>query len=213
MAVTHVRGGGEYGEDWHQAGSRQKKPNTWRDGIASAEWLIAHGYTSPARIAIQGSSAGGIFVGRALTERPDLFTAAIDASPLSDMIRFESAPGGAANVPEFGSITTEEGFKGLFEMSAYHKVADAVRYPAVLVTTGINDPRVAPWQAAKLTARLQAASSSGKPVLLRIDYDAGHGFGSTRKQLAEQHADMMAFLLWQLGVPGFAPPPSSDSAR
>jgi prolyl oligopeptidase len=203
IAVAHVRGGGEYGEDWHLAGSRLNKPNTWRDGIACAEWLIAHRYTSAAKLAIQGSSAGGIFVGRAITERPDLFAAAIDASPLSDMIRFESSPGGAQNIPEFGSITTEDGFRSLFEMSPYHKAVDSTRYPAVLLTTGMNDPRVAPWQAAKMAARLQAATSSGKPILLRIDYDAGHGFGSTKKQLAEQHADMMAFLLWQLGAKGF----------
>lgn len=206
IAVAHVRGGGEYGEDWHLAGSRLKKPNTWRDGIACAEWLIAHRYTSAAKLAIQGSSAGGIFVGRAITERPDLFAAAIDASPLSDMIRFESSAGGAQNVPEFGSITTDDGFRSLLEMSPFHKVVDSTRYPAVLLTTGINDPRVAPWQAAKMAARLQAASSSGKPILLRIDYDAGHGFGSTKKQLAEQHADMMAFLLWQLGAKGFGLP-------
>jgi prolyl oligopeptidase len=203
IAVAHVRGGGEYGEDWHLAGSRLKKPNTWRDGIACAEWLIAHRYTSAAKLAIQGSSAGGVFVGRAITERPDLFAAAIDASPLSDMIRFESSAGGAQNIPEFGSITTEEGFRSLLEMSPYHKAVDSTRYPAVLLTTGINDPRVAPWQAAKMAARLQAASTSGKPILLRIDYDAGHGFGSTMKQLAGQHADMMAFLLWQLGAKGF----------
>ena len=206
IAVAHVRGGGEYGEDWHLAGSRSKKPNTWRDGIACAEWLIAHRYTSAAKLAIQGSSAGGIFVGRAITERPDLFAAAIDASPLSDMIRFESSAGGAQNVPEFGSITTGDGFRSLFEMSPYHQVVDSTRYPAVLLITGINDPRVAPWQAAKMAARLQAATSSGKPILLRIDYDGGHGFGSTKKQLAEQHADMMAFLLWQLGAKGFGLP-------
>jgi prolyl oligopeptidase len=213
IAVAHVRGGGEFGEDWHLAGSRLKKPNTWRDGIDCAEWLIAHHYTSAAKLAIQGSSAGGIFVGRAITERPDLFAAAIDASPLSDMIRFESSAGGAQNTPEFGSITTADGFKGLFEMSPYHKVVDSTRYPAILLTTGINDPRVAPWQAAKMAARLQAATSSGRPILLRIDYDAGHGFGSTNKQLAEQHADMIAFLLWQLGVKGFAPMPAQPNVR
>jgi len=206
IAVAHVRGGGEYGEDWHLAGSRSTKPNTWRDGIACAEWLIAHRYTSAAKLAIQGSSAGGIFVGRAITERPDLFAAAIDVSSLSDMICFESSAGGAQNIPEFGSIATEDGFRSLFEMSSYHKVVDSTRYPAVLVTTGINDPRVAPWQAAKMAARLQAATSSGKPILLRIDYDAGHGFGSTKEQVADQHTDMMAFLLWQLGAKGFGSP-------
>ena len=213
IAVAHVRGGGEYGEDWHLAGSRASKPNTWRDGIACAEWLIAHRYTSAAKLAIQGSSAGGIFVGRAITERPDLFAAAIDASPLSDMIRFESSADGAQNIPEFGSIAADSGFKSLLEMSSYHKVVDSTRYPAVLLTTGINDSRVAPWQAAKMAARLQAATSSRRPVLLRIDYDAGHGFGSTNKQLAEQHADMIAFLLWQLGAKGFGPTSAQPMAR
>lgn len=206
IAVAHVRGGGEYGKGWHVAGKQLNKPNTWRDAIACAEWLITHGYTSAAKLAIQGSSAGGIFVGRAITERPDLFAAAIDASPLSDMIRFEATAAGTQNIPEFGSIKTEVGFKGLFEMSPYHKIVDETRYPAVLITTGINDPRVAPWQAAKMAARLQGATSSGKPILLRVDYDAGHGFGSTKSQQLEQHTDMIAFLLWQLGAKGFALP-------
>jgi prolyl oligopeptidase len=182
IAVAHVRGGGEYGSNWHLEGSRANKPNTWRDGIACAEWLIAHGYTSAPKLAIQGSSAGGIFVGRAITERPDLFAAAIAAAPLSDMIRLESSAGGAQNISEF------------------HKTVHSTRYPAVLLTMGINDPRVAPWQAAKMAARLQAATAGGKPILLRIDYDAGHGFGSTSEQQAELHTDMMAFLLWQLGM-------------
>jgi prolyl oligopeptidase len=213
IAVAHVRGGGEYGSNWHLAGSRSNKPNTWRDGIACAEWLIAHRYTSASKLAIQGSSAGGIFVGRAITERPDLFAAAIDAAPLSDMIRLESSAGGAQNVSEFGSITTQDGFSNLFEMSPYHKVVDSTRYPAVLLTTGINDPRVAPWQAAKMAARLQAATASGKPILLRIDYDAGHGFGSTSEQQAELHTDMMAFLLWQLRVGEFGSALAQPAAR
>jgi prolyl oligopeptidase len=213
IAVAHVRGGGEYGSNWHLEGSRANKPNTWRDGIACAEWLIAHRYTSASKLAIQGSSAGGIFVGRAITERPDLFAAAIDASPLSDMIRLESSAGGAQNIPEFGSITTKEGFSSLLEMSPYHKVVGATRYPAVLLTMGMNDPRVVPWQAAKMAARLQAATAGGKPVLLRIDYDAGHGFGSTSEQQVELHTDMMAFLLWQLRVEEFGSAPAQSGAR
>jgi len=210
IAVAHVRGGGEYGSNWHLGGSRSNKPNTWRDGIACAEWLIAHRYTSASKLAIQGSSAGGIFVGRAITERPDLFAAAIDASPLSDMMRLESSAGGAQNVPEFGSVRTEDGFRSLLEMSPYHKVVDSTRYPAVLLTTGMNDPRVAPWQAAKMAARLQAATASGKAILLRIDYDAGHGIGSTSEQQVEQHTDMIAFLLWQLRVGEFGWAPASS---
>ena len=205
LAVPHVRGGGEYGEDWHKAGYQLTKPNTWKDAIASGEWLIANGYTTSARLSIMGGSAGGIFVGRAITERPDLFGAAIDQVPLSDMLRFEFAANGPPNIPEFGSVKTEDGFKGLYAMSAYHWVRDGTKYPAVLVTTGLNDPRVDSWQAAKMAARLQAASASGKPVLLRIDYDAGHGQGSTKKQDYEERADTFAFLLWQAGLTAPAP--------
>ncbi len=205
LAVAHVRGGGEYGEDWHKAGYKLTKPNTWNDAIACVEWLITHKYTSPAKLAIMGGSAGGIFVGRSITERPDLFGAAIDEVPVSDGLRMESSSNGVPNVPEFGTVKEADGFKGLLEMSSYHQVKDGVKYPAVLLTTGINDPRVDAWQAGKMAARLQAASTSGKPVLLRIDYDAGHGFGSTKKSQYEERADTFAFLFWQFGVKGFQP--------
>jgi prolyl oligopeptidase len=207
LAVAHVRGGGEYGEDWYKGGYKATKPNTWKDAIASAEWLIAHKYTATPRIAIMGGSAGGIFVGRSITERPDLFGAAIDEVPVSDGLRMELTENGVPNIPEFGSVATEEGFRSLYAMSSYHQVKDGVAYPAVLVTTGINDPRVDAWQAAKMAARLQKATSSGKPVLLRIDYDAGHGIGSTKKQAYEERADTLAFLFWQFGVTGFQPQP------
>lgn len=207
FAVAHVRGGGEYGEDWHKAGYKQTKPNTWNDAIACAEWLVAHRYSSPAKLAIMGGSAGGIFVGRSITDRPDLFGAAIDEVPASDMLRFEYSANGAPNVPEFGTTKKEDEFKALLAMSPYQNVKDGVAYPAVLVTTGINDPRVDAWEAGKMTARLQVATSSDKPILLRIDYDAGHGYGSTKKSQYEERADMLAFLFWQLGVRGFQPSP------
>lgn len=205
LAVAHVRGGGEYGEDWHKAGYQATKPNTWKDAIACAEWLVANKYTVPARLAIQGGSAGGIFVGRSITERPDLFGAALDQVPVSDAVRAEFSANGVPNIPEFGTVKTEAGFKGLLEMSPYHHVKDGTRYPAVLVETGFNDPRVDAWQAAKMAARLQAATTGDKPILLRIDYDAGHGFGSTKKQRYEELADNFAFLLWQFGIKGFQP--------
>ncbi|MEO8753384.1 MAG: prolyl oligopeptidase family serine peptidase [Casimicrobiaceae bacterium] len=205
LAVAHVRGGGEFGQEWHKAGFQATKPNTWRDAIACAEWLIANKYTSPAKISIMGGSAGGIFVGRAITERPELFGAAVDQVPVSDTLRAEFSANGVPNIPEFGTVTTEAGFKALFAMSPYHAVKDGVKYPAVLLTTGFNDPRVDVWEAAKMTARLQAASTSGKPILMRVDYDAGHGFGSTKKQQYEERADTFAFLFWQAGVKGFAP--------
>jgi prolyl oligopeptidase len=205
LAVAHVRGGGENGQEWYEAGKKGTKPNTWKDAIACGEWLVAKGYTTPARLSVRGGSAGGILVGRSITERPDLFGAAIDDVPVSDMVRMESSANGVPNIPEYGSVATEEGFRALLAMSSYHQVKDGVPYPAVLVTTGANDPRVDAWQAAKMAARLQAATSSGKPVLLRIDDDAGHGMGSTKRQTYEVAADRYAFLLWQAGVKEFQP--------
>jgi prolyl oligopeptidase len=204
-AVAHVRGGGEYGEDWHRAGKMLTKPNTWRDFIACAEYLIEHKYTSSSRLGIEGGSAGGITVGRSITERPELFAAAIDAVPESDTVRSEFSPNGPPNIPEFGSVKTEPGFEDLYAMSSYHHVQDGTPYPAVMLTTGFNDPRVISWQPGKMAARLQAATTSGKPVLLRVNYAAGHGIGSTKTQQQEELADEMSFLLWQFGVPGFQP--------
>ncbi len=205
FAVAHVRGGGEYGEDWHKAGFKATKPNTWNDAIACAEWLVAHKYTSPSKLSIMGGSAGGIFVGRSITARPDLFGAAIDDVPVSDAMRWEFSANGVPNIPEFGTVKKEDEFRALLEMGPYQNVKDGVAYPAVLLVTGINDPRVDAWEAGKMAARLQAATSSGKPVLLRIDYDAGHGYGSTKKSQYEERADIFAFLFWQLGVKGFRP--------
>jgi prolyl oligopeptidase len=205
FAVAHVRGGGEYGEDWHKSGYKLTKPNTWHDAIDCADWLIAHKYTSSAKLAIMGGSAGGIFVGRAITERPDLFGAAIDEVPVSDAVRMEFSSNGIPNIPEFGTVKDADGFKGLLEMSSYHHVKNGVKYPAVLLLTGINDPRVDSWQAGKMAGRLQAATASDRPVMLRIDYDAGHGFGSTKKSQYEERADVLSFLLWQFGVKGFEP--------
>jgi prolyl oligopeptidase len=205
LAFAHVRGGGEYGEDWHNAGRKLTKQNTIGDMIACAEYLVKEKYTSPAYLAAEGGSAGGITVGGALTQRPELFAAMLDDVGDSDPLRMENSPGGPANIPEFGSVKTEEGFKGLYIMDAYVHVKDGTAYPAVMLTTGINDPRVDPWEAAKMTARLQAATSSGKPILLRVDYDAGHGFGSGKKQRSELLADELSFLLWQFGDPDFQP--------
>jgi prolyl oligopeptidase len=204
-AIAHVRGGGEYGEEWHLAGKKLTKPNTWRDFIACGEYLVAQKYTSPAKMGIWSASAGGILIGRSITERPDLFAAAIDGVPCSDALRMESEPNGPPNVPEFGSSRTLEGFEDLYAMSAYHHIRDGVKYPAVMVMTGYNDPRVASWQAGKMAARLEAATQSGAAVLLRVDYDAGHGFGSTKTQRQVEDADEYSFLLWRFGVAGFQP--------
>ena len=205
LAVAHVRGGGEFGDDWHKAGYKATKFNTWRDAIACAEWLVSNKYTSSSRMSIMGGSAGGILDGRAITDRPELFGAAVDQVPFSDAVRSEVAASGPSNAPEFGTIKTEEGFRALLAMSPYAAVKDGVKYPAVLLTTGVNDTRVDAWDVAKMAARLMAASSSGKPVLLRVDYDEGHGPGSTKKAQYEEHADIFAFLLWQAGAKGFQP--------
>jgi prolyl oligopeptidase len=204
-AVGHIRGGGEYGEDWHLAGKKLTKPNTWKDFIACGEYLIQHKYTSSSRLSIMGGSAGGITVGRSITERPDLFAVAIDSVPMSDAVRVEFSPNGPPNIPEFGTVKEEDGFKALYEMSPYHHVKDGTKYPAVMLTSGINDPRVSTWEPAKLTARLQAATSSGKPILFRVDYDAGHGIGSTKTQRESLLADVFSFILWQVGAPDFQP--------
>ena len=147
-ATAHVRGGGEYGKAWHEAGRKATKPNTWKDAIALGEWLVANRYTSPAKLAIYGGSAGGIYVGRAITERPDLFAAAVPAVGVMDAVRMESSANGVANVPEFGTVKKEDEFKALLAMSSYHHVKDGTRYPAVLAIHGVNDIRVDVWQSA-----------------------------------------------------------------
>jgi prolyl oligopeptidase len=204
-AVCHVRGGGENGEEWHLAGKGATKPNTWLDFIACAQYLIDKKYTSTAMLAGTGASAGGILIGRAITARPDLFAAAIIGVGVLDPVRFENSANGETNIPELGTVKTEDGFKALYEMSAYNHVKDQTAYPAVLLTTGSNDPRVDPWLPGKMTARLQAATSSGKPILLRVDYGGGHGGGSGENEQQEAAADRWSFLLWQFGVAEFQP--------
>jgi prolyl oligopeptidase len=204
--VAHVRGGGEFGEDWHQAGQKATKPNTWKDFIACAEYLVAQGYTRPEHIGIQGGSAGGILIGNAIAERPDLFGAAVMRVGLVDMMRAETTANGVGNVPQFGTVTTEDGFRALLAMDAYQKLRDGVAYPPMLLTTGYNDKRVDAWQPGKFAARLQAATASRGPVLLRVDFDAGHGKGVTRDQDNLLTADVYAFLLDQLGPQAKAGP-------
>lgn len=204
-AYAHVRGGGAFGEEWRLAGRKATKPNTWKDGIAVAEWLVANKYTNPARLGIYGGSAGGIFVGRAITDRPDLFAAAVPAVGSLDAPRFEASANGIANIPEFGTVKDEGEFKALMEMSTYHKIRDGTPYPGVMLVHGVNDIRVDVWQSLKAGARFAAATSSGRPVLMRLEYDIGHGQGSTREQLQARSTDIYTFLLWQFGEPGFQP--------
>ncbi len=205
LAVANPRGSSVYGQDWYKAGWQATKPNTWKDFIACAQWLVDQKWTSPAKLGILGGSAGGILVGRAMTERPDLFAAVVPAVGALDMVRAEVTPNGVPNIPEFGTRTTEPGFRALLAMSTYHQITDGTKYPAVMLTHGVNDPRVEVWHSTKTAARLAAASTSGKPVLLRLDYDAGHGVGNTRKQQMQERADIYAFFLWQMGVEGFQP--------
>ncbi|MFM7507072.1 MAG: prolyl oligopeptidase family serine peptidase, partial [Rubrivivax sp.] len=208
IAMANPRGSGIFGQAWYEAGRQATKPNTWRDMIACAQYLIAQGWASPATLAIEGGSAGGITSGRAATERPDLFAALVPRVGVLDMVRAELEPNGPPNIPEFGSHATEAGFRALLAMSTYHHIDPGVRYPAVLLTHGVNDPRVAVWHSSKTAARFAAAASTrrdGRPVLLRLDRDAGHGVGSRRSQRDDERADIYAFLLWQMGVPGFQP--------
>ncbi|MCA3219340.1 MAG: S9 family peptidase [Burkholderiales bacterium] len=203
FAVANPRGSGAFGQDWYRAGFQATKPNTWKDFIAAAEYLVAQKYTAAARLGIWGGSAGGILVGRAMTERPDLFAAVVPAVGVLDTVRAELTPNGVPNIPEFGTHKTEAGFRALLAMSTYGAVKDGVRYPAVLLTHGVNDPRVEVWQSTKTAARLQAAVASvpdARPVLLRLDYSAGHGVGDTKAQRQAERADVLAFLLWQFGV-------------
>lgn len=209
LATCHVRGGGELGEEWHQGGHIATKQNTVSDFIACAEWLVANKYTAPAKLAGTGGSAGGITIGGTITQRPDLLAAAQSAVGLSDMLRMELTPNGAPNVAEFGTVTNPVQFKSMYALSPYHRVQDGRSYPAVIVTTGANDPRVEAWIPAKFAARLQAANpdslAKGKPALLRVDFEAGHGMGSSVSQRLDETADVWSFFLWQFGDAAFAP--------
>jgi prolyl oligopeptidase len=205
-AFCHVRGGGEKGEAWYRAGFQATKANTWKDLIACAEYLVKEKYTSPARLGAVGGSAGGIMIGNALLERPDLFGVMVPQVGVLDSVGAALRdPNGPVNWPEFGDPNTEAGFKALVGMSAYHKVRDGTKFPAVMLTHGYNDPRVAVWHSAKMAARLQRANGGDKPVLLNIDYDAGHGVGSAQSSVDAQRADLISFMLWQFGVEGYAP--------
>lgn len=207
LAVAHVRGGGEFGADWHNAARVVKgnKQNTISDFIACAEYLVAAGYTSSARLAGTGGSAGGLTIGGAITQRPELFIAAQSAVGLSDMLRTELTPNGPPNIAEFGTVKDAANFKTMLAISPYHNVRAGTAYPAVIVTTGANDPRVDAWEPGKMAASLQAATTSGRPVLLRVDFDAGHGMGSTKSQYLDEQADVWSFFLWQMGDPEFQP--------
>ncbi|WP_223648774.1 prolyl oligopeptidase family serine peptidase [Hymenobacter psoromatis] len=204
IAETHPRGGSEKGQKWYRAGYQTTKPNTWKDFIACGDYLVKNGYTSPSHLIGMGTSAGGILIGRAITERPDLFAAAISNVSCSNALRMENSPNGPVNVPEFGSVKDPVQCQALYEMDAFQHVKPGTKYPAVLCVGGMNDPRVIVWQPGKLAAALQAATTSGKPVLMQVNYDNGH-FTEDKAVTFRNFANMYAFALWQAGHPSFQP--------
>jgi prolyl oligopeptidase len=200
MAFAGIRGGGEYGEAWHLGGNLLKKQNCFDDFIGAAEWLVKEGYTRPERLGILGGSNGGILMGASMAQRPELFRAVVSMVGVYDMLRVETTSNGAFNVTEYGTVKDPEQFKALYAYSPLHAVRDGVAYPAVLLTAGENDPRVDSWHGKKLAARLQEATSSGRPVLLRMS-GWGHGMGSSRDERIAQYADLYSFFIQELGLP------------
>jgi len=211
-AVANLRGGGEFGEEWHRAGMLDKKQNVFDDFIAAAEWLIQNHYTKPARLAIIGGSNGGLLMGAALTQRPDLFGAVICTFPLLDMLRYQNFLVARYWVPEYGSAENADQFKYLLAYSPYQDVKPGTKYPPVMFVTGDSDTRVAPLHARKMAALLQAASASGKPVLLHYDTKAGHSGGTPVSKQIDDLLDELSFLYWQLGVTP-AMPASSTAGK
>jgi prolyl oligopeptidase len=204
FAVAHVRGGSEKGEAWYRAGFKTTKPNTWKDFISCAEYLVKKGYTSPRKLAGTGTSAGGILISRAITERPDLFAAAVCNVGCANAMRSEFSANGPINTPEFGTVKDPEECQALFEMDGVHHVQKGVQYPAVMGVGGWNDPRVEAWEPGKFVAALQAATASGKPVLMKVNYDNGH-FTEEKTVTFKNFAGQFAFLLWQTGHQDFQP--------
>jgi prolyl oligopeptidase len=200
LAVPNIRGGGEYGEGWHQAGILASKQNSFDDFLAAAEWLIQQRYTRPERLAAAGGSNGGLLVGAALTQRPDLFRAVLIQVPLLDMLRYHRFLIARLWIPEYGSADDPEQFQWLRSYSPYHHVRDGQAYPAVLLATAESDTRVDPMHARKMAARLQAASSAEYPVLLRLEARAGHGAGKPLSKMLDELTDSWTFVFSELGV-------------
>jgi prolyl oligopeptidase len=202
IAVPHVRGGSEKGEDWYKAGYKTTKPNTWKDFISCGEYLIKNGYTTASKMGGTGTSAGGVLISRAITERPDLFAAAICNVGCANALRLEFSSNGPVNIPEFGTVKDSLECKALYEMDGMQHVKTGIKYPAVIGVAGWTDPRVVAWQPGKFAAAVQNASSSGKPVLMKVNYDNGH-FTEDREVTFANFADQYAFVMWQCGHPDF----------
>jgi prolyl oligopeptidase len=199
-AVPNLRGGGEYGEAWHQAGTKLKKQNVFDDFIAAAEWLIANRYTSTPKLAIGGGSNGGLLVGAAMTERPELFGAACPDVGVMDMLRFHKFTSGWGWVSDFGSAEDPEQFKALYAYSPLHNIRPGTAYPATLVSTADHDDRVVPGHSFKFAATLQAAQKGIAPVLIRIESKAGHGAGKPTSKMIDLVTDRWSFLVQVLGM-------------
>jgi prolyl oligopeptidase len=202
IAMPHIRGGSEKGEEWYKAGYKTTKPNTWKDFISCGEYLVAKGFTSAAKLAGTGTSAGGILISRAITERPDLFAAAICNVGCANALRLEFGANGPVNIPEFGTVKDSVECRALFEMDGMQHVVKGTKYPAVICIGGWNDPRVVPWEPGKFAAALQNASTSGKPVLMKVNYDNGH-FTEDKNVTFANFADQFSFAMWQCGHPDF----------
>lgn len=200
FAVPNLRGGGEYGEEWHKAGTKERKQNVFDDFIGAAEWLIEHQYTSRTKLAIQGGSNGGLLVGACMTQRPDLFGACLPGVGVMDMLRFHKFTAGRFWVDDYGSADNADEFKPLFAYSPYHNLKPGTKYPATMVTTADTDDRVVPGHSFKFAARLQACQAGDAPVLIRIETKAGHGAGKPTAKLIEEVADQIAFLVKNLNM-------------
>jgi prolyl oligopeptidase len=203
--VANLRGGGEYGEAWHQAGTRRHKQTVFDDFIAAAEWLVAQGYTQPAQLAIMGGSNGGLLVGACMTQRPDLFGVALPAVGVLDMLRFNQFTIGWAWESDYGSPQDPEEFAALHAYSPLHNLRSGTAYPATLVTTADHDDRVVPAHSFKFIAALQSVHRGDAPVLIRIETQAGHGAGKPTAKLIEEAADRWAFVAEQFTMAGLAP--------
>jgi prolyl oligopeptidase len=200
VAVANLRGGAEFGEEWHVAGNLTRKQNVFDDFAAVCKFMTDQKYTNPQKLAIQGGSNGGLLMGATLTQHPELMKCVVSSVGIYDMLRVELSPNGAFNVPEFGTVKDADQFKAMLAYSPYHNVKDGTKYPAVLFLTGANDPRVDPMQSRKMTARLQAATASMAPILLRTSDTAGHGLDTSLSERIDQESEIYAFLFDQLGV-------------
>jgi len=199
-AQANIRGGGEFGDEWHRQGNLTKKQNVFDDFRAACRHVIAAGYTRPERLAIEGGSNGGLLMGASLTQHPEQYRAVVSMVGVYDMLRVELTANGAFNITEYGTVKDPAQFKALYGYSPLHRVVDGTKYPSILLTTGANDPRVDPWHSRKFCARLQAADTSGHSILLRTSSSAGHGIGSSLDEIIAERTHIFAFLFNELGV-------------